>query len=124
MSANQDITLTEGEGSRPAADKGKGKAVGSEDIPMEQYSGDSETDESDAADDETFPEDDIEEEDEAGDDNLERISEENIIPGGRRTRGKVINFAEAAEKVAEDDAMDDDDDEEYKQRDEDDEMQG
>ncbi|TPX24847.1 Histone H2A.Z-specific chaperone [Coccidioides immitis] len=68
--------------------------------------------------------DDIEEEEEAGDDNLERISEENIIPGGRRTRGKVINFAEAAEKVEADDAMDDDDDEEYKQRDEDDEMQG
>lgn len=46
-------------------------------------------------------------------DNLEPISTENIIDGGRRTRGKRIDFAEAAEKAAAagEDPMDDDDDE-------------
>jgi hypothetical protein len=46
-------------------------------------------------------------------DNLEPISTENIIDDGRRTRGKRIDFAEAAEKAAAagEDPMDDDDDE-------------
>jgi hypothetical protein len=50
-----------------------------------------------------------EDEDEGG--NLEPISQENIISGGRRTRGKQINW----DKVNAD-AMDDeeDDDEDYK----------
>lgn len=64
-----------------------------------------------------------EEEDDAGDDNQDPISTENIIQGGRRTRGKTIDFAEAAAKAqaAGDDPMDDDDDDEdFKAADDDD----
>lgn len=50
------------------------------------------------------------EDDEDDHDNLEPISQENIISGGRRTRGKTIDFQEAAEKLK--DEMDDDDDDE------------
>lgn len=52
----------------------------------------------------------IDDDEEEGD-NLEPISADNIIEGGRRTRGKRIDFAEAAEKAkAEgDDPMDDED---------------
>ncbi|KAJ5765526.1 hypothetical protein N7520_005085 [Penicillium odoratum] len=52
-------------------------------------------------------------EDEDMDNNLEPINPSNIIEGGRRTRGKIINYAEIAEqnKIGEDD--DDEDDEEY-----------
>ena len=70
-------------------------------------------------------ENDDEDEDEDDDANLEPISSENIIQGGRRTRGKQIDFAEAAEKskdagdeVDEEDEEDDDDFDEV-----DDEMQ-
>lgn len=51
-------------------------------------------------------------EDEEEGDNLEPISTDNIIEGGRRTRGKMIDFAEAAEKAkAEGEGELDDDDE-------------
>ena len=66
--------------------------------------------------------------DEEDDANLEPISAENIIQGGRRTRGKQIDFAEAAEKSK--DAGDEvneeeeDDDDDFNAADEDDEMQG
>ncbi|PYI04255.1 hypothetical protein BO78DRAFT_388704 [Aspergillus sclerotiicarbonarius CBS 121057] len=43
-------------------------------------------------------------------DSLEPISADNIISGGRRTRGKNIDFQQAAEKLKADE-MDDDDDE-------------
>lgn len=48
-------------------------------------------------------------------DNLEPVSTENIISGGRRTRGKNIDFAEAAEKSkdAGDEMEDDDEDEDF-----------
>ena len=53
------------------------------------------------------------EEDDDEHDNLEPISTDNIITSGRRTRGKTIDFAEAAEKAkSEGDEMDDDDDDE------------
>lgn len=42
--------------------------------------------------------------------NLEPISANNIISGGRRTRGKNIDFQQAAEKL--DEMSDDDDDDE------------
>lgn len=58
--------------------------------------------------------------DEDGGDNLEPISADNIIAGGRRTRGKTIDFQEAAEKIQGDD--DDDDDEEFQPNDDDDNM--
>ncbi|KAL9627925.1 MAG: hypothetical protein Q9164_007448, partial [Protoblastenia rupestris] len=47
-------------------------------------------------------------EEEADEDNMEEIDTSNII--GRRTRGKDIDFAEAAQKALEaGDALDDDD---------------
>jgi hypothetical protein len=47
---------------------------------------------------------------EEAEDNLDEIDLNNIVEGGRRTRGKVINWAEAAKNVpAEDDEEDDDD---------------
>lgn len=44
------------------------------------------------------------------DDNMEEIDTGNIINDGRRTRGKTIDFAKAAENAGDD--LDDDDDEE------------
>ncbi|CAI7603311.1 unnamed protein product [Penicillium pancosmium] len=46
------------------------------------------------------------------DNNLEPISSENIIQGGRRTRGKVIDYAAEAEKNK-DEMEDSEDDEDY-----------
>jgi hypothetical protein len=67
----------------------------------------------------------ITDEDEEEGDNLEPISMDNIIDGGRRTRGKTIDFAEAAEKAkaAGDDDIDEDEDDEDFEVGEDDEMQ-
>ena len=61
-----------------------------------------------------------EEEDE---DNMEEIDTDNIINDGRRTRGKSIDFAKAAEEAG--DELDDDDDEEdddFEEKDDDHEM--
>lgn len=55
---------------------------------------------------------------EADEDNMEEIDEENIM--GRRTRGRTIDFAEAAKNLEEDDE-DEDEDEDFV--DEDDKMQ-
>ncbi|OJJ06386.1 hypothetical protein ASPVEDRAFT_321879 [Aspergillus versicolor CBS 583.65] len=47
-------------------------------------------------------------------DNLEPVSADNILSGGRRTRGKTIDYQEAAERINQDEMdEDDDDDEEY-----------
>ena len=63
-----------------------------------------------------------EEDDDAGDSNLEPISTDNIIQG-RRTRNREINYAEEAAKSGE--AMDDDDDDEdFKAPADDTEMKG
>ncbi|CCF43974.1 hypothetical protein CH063_13522, partial [Colletotrichum higginsianum] len=44
-------------------------------------------------------------------DGMEEIDLNNIVEGGRRTRGRVIDFAKAAEEnPAEDDEDDEDDD--------------
>ncbi len=51
--------------------------------------------------------------DEEADDNLEPISEENIISGGRRTRGKNINWEEVRSKTSDEMEDDEDDDEDY-----------
>ncbi|KAE8350754.1 histone chaperone domain CHZ-domain-containing protein [Aspergillus coremiiformis] len=53
------------------------------------------------------------EEDEDDGDSLEPISADNIIRGGRRTRGKTIDFQEAAEKLKDDEGDDDEDDEDF-----------
>ena len=68
-----------------------------------------------------------EEDDEEDDANLEPISADNIIEGGRRTRGKQIDFAEAAEKskdAGDEVDEDEDDDDDFNAPDEDDEMGG
>jgi len=41
---------------------------------------------------------------------MEEIDTENIIAGGRRTRGKDIDFAKAAEGLEDEDMEDDEDD--------------
>ena len=46
------------------------------------------------------------------DNNLEPIDQSNIIQGGRRTRGKVINYAEMAAKDNSGDMDDEEDDDE------------
>ncbi|KAF2397226.1 hypothetical protein EJ06DRAFT_524213 [Trichodelitschia bisporula] len=80
--------------------KGKGKAIDTQqpDYSMDEASEESEFDE------EVEPE--PEEEDE---DNMEEIDLDNIVEGGQRTRGKTIDFAEAARKAQE---LGDDDEEE------------
>ncbi|THY47679.1 hypothetical protein D6C99_05699 [Aureobasidium pullulans] len=77
--------------------KGKGKAV--EDMDMDDDS--SSEEEEQAA---------PEEHDEGEEDNMEEIDEDNIISGGRRTRGKTIDFAKAAEGLDDDEDEDEDDD--------------
>ena len=61
----------------------------------------------------------VEEEDE---DSMEEISTENIINDGRRTRGKAIDFAKAAEEAGDDLDDDEDDDEDFEEKEEDDVM--
>jgi hypothetical protein len=51
---------------------------------------------------------DIELIEEADEDNMEEIDEENIM--GRRTRGRNIDFAQAAKNLEEDDEDEEDDD--------------
>ncbi|KAJ5156489.1 hypothetical protein N7492_009292 [Penicillium capsulatum] len=87
-----------------AYDKGKGKADPAQEVSMDE--------------DESESEDELEvaENDDDGDEgNLEPIDQSNIIQGGRRTRGKVIDYSEAAEKSknAGDEMEDSDDDEDY-----------
>lgn len=56
---------------------------------------------------------------------MEEISGENILPGGRRTRGKDIDFAQAEKDIpAEDEDYDEDEDEDFQEDagDNDDEM--
>ncbi|KAL2007619.1 hypothetical protein VTN00DRAFT_7601 [Thermoascus crustaceus] len=92
-----------------ALDKGKGKAVetpATQDMSMDE--------DEESSEEESGPEEMAEDEEDEDHDNLEPISTSNIIEGGRRTRGKTIDFAEAAEKAkqAGDDEMDDDEDDE------------
>ncbi|KAM0794125.1 histone chaperone domain CHZ-domain-containing protein [Usnea florida] len=101
--------------SDPAQGKGKGKA---NDPPHDVSMGeeDSSSDEETGAEDETKEE--PEEEDE---DNMEEIDTDNIITDGRRTRGKSIDFAKAAENAGDElDDDDDDEDDDFEEKDEDD----
>lgn len=54
---------------------------------------------------------------------MEEIDTENIISGGRRTRGKNIDFAKAAENAGDELEDDDDDDDDDFEEKEDDPMQ-
>ncbi|KAL6720306.1 Histone H2A.Z-specific chaperone CHZ1 [Lecanora helva] len=100
-------TVAEGKGKAKATDfTGQDVSMGEED---------SSSDEETGAEDESK-----EEPEEDDDDNMEEIDTENIISDGRRTRGKSIDFAKAAENAGdelEDDDDDDDDDFEEKEGD-------
>jgi len=83
-------------------DKGKGKAAepASHEMSLDEddSSSDDEVDETAAV------------ADEPDDDNMEEIDTDNIIRDGRRTRGRKIDFAKAAEEHPEEDDEDEDDD--------------
>ncbi|KAH8677421.1 histone chaperone domain CHZ-domain-containing protein [Xylariales sp. PMI_506] len=85
--------------------KGKGKAAAEPvDQSMEE---DDESSEDEAVDADAGDDDDDDEED----DNMDEIDLNNIVASGRRTRGKVINWAEAAKDLPPDEDEDDEDDE-------------
>ncbi|TRX92657.1 hypothetical protein FHL15_006331 [Xylaria flabelliformis] len=83
--------------------KGKGKAVATEE-PVDQSM--DEDDEEDSGDEEAG-------EDVDDDDNMDEIDLNNIVDGGRRTRGRVIDWAKAAEENPADDDDDDDDEDDF-----------
>ncbi|KAI2465706.1 hypothetical protein F4781DRAFT_408295 [Annulohypoxylon bovei var. microspora] len=83
--------------------KGKGKATAAEepvDTAMEEDDDDEEEEEAEAGDDDA-------------DDGLDEIDLGNIVEGGRRTRGRVIDWAKAAQDNPAEDDDDDDDEDDY-----------
>ncbi|KAK2016629.1 hypothetical protein LZ32DRAFT_84526 [Colletotrichum eremochloae] len=80
--------------------KGKGKAVAGEE-PVEK---------SDPMEEDEESSDDDENAEVAEPDGMEEIDLNNIVEGGRRTRGRVIDFAKAAEENPADEDDDDEDD--------------
>ncbi|KAL4912459.1 hypothetical protein BDW62DRAFT_214999 [Aspergillus aurantiobrunneus] len=84
-----------------AYDKGKGKAV---EDPMDVSMDEDEESEESEAEEPVYDDDDDE------DNNLEPVSADNIIAGGRRTRGKNIDYQEAAERINEEDMDEEEDD--------------
>ncbi|PQE24714.1 Histone chaperone domain CHZ protein [Rutstroemia sp. NJR-2017a WRK4] len=106
-----------------AADKGKGKAV--DDVSMgENEDSSSEEEAEDAPARHILTLTTAEEVEEEASDN--EIDPSNIIAGGRRTRGKQIDFAKAAKELPADDDEDDEDDdfEGEGEEDEDEHMEG
>ncbi|KAI1325604.1 histone chaperone domain CHZ-domain-containing protein [Xylariaceae sp. FL0255] len=92
--------------------KGKGKAVAEEPVDQSMDEDDDDDDEEDEA---------AEEED----DNMDEIDLNNIVEGGRRTRGKVIDWAKASQEnpaPEEDDDEDEDDFEPEPEKDDGDKM--
>lgn len=61
--------------------------------------------------------------DEPDDDNMEEIDPSNIISGGRRTRGRQIDFAKAAEELPEEEEDEEDDDDFEAPKDDEDKME-
>lgn len=53
---------------------------------------------------------------------MDEIDLKNIVDGGRRTRGRVIDFAKAAEENPAQDEDDEDDDEDFQAPDNDEKM--
>ncbi|KAI0025748.1 histone chaperone domain CHZ-domain-containing protein [Xylariomycetidae sp. FL0641] len=96
----------------PVESKGKGKAVAAEE-PMDQSM---EEDDEDSGDDEEAAG------DEEAEDGLDEIDTNNIVEGGRRTRGRVIDWAKAAEENPAEDDDDDEDEEDFEPEKEDDKM--
>ncbi|KAI1107314.1 hypothetical protein F4804DRAFT_297555 [Jackrogersella minutella] len=85
---------------QPTGTKGKGKATQD---PVDTTMDEDDDDEDD--------EDEAEAGDDDADDNMDEIDLNNIVDGGRRTRGRVIDWAKAAQdNPAEDDDDDDEDD--------------
>lgn len=60
----------------------------------------------------------------AEEDGMEEIDLNNIVEGGRRTRGAKIDFAKAAEKLPADEEDDEDEDDDFQPPAEDTEMSG
>ncbi|KAK2733205.1 Histone H2A.Z-specific chaperone [Myotisia sp. PD_48] len=117
----------QGQDASAPLDKGKGRAVEhapAQDVSMGEDG--SSSDEEEQEDDDDLPAAVDEEDEEEANEDLEPISTENIISGGRRTRGKAINYAEvAAEAQASGESLDDDDDDdEYPEPSEDAVMKG
>jgi hypothetical protein len=54
---------------------------------------------------------------------MEEIDTNNILSDGRRTRGRQIDFAKAAEELPEDDDDEDDEDDDFEGPDDDDKME-
>ncbi|TPX10998.1 uncharacterized protein E0L32_008035 [Thyridium curvatum] len=110
---NGDSTMaqdpTNAQGGEFAESKGKGKAVASE----QDLKGDTAMDEDDDDDeDEDAAENDDDDDDAEDDDDMQEIDLDNVV--GRRTRGKVIDFAKAAEEnPAPEDEDDEDEDDDF-----------
>ncbi|MCJ1387167.1 Histone H2A.Z-specific chaperone [Xylographa bjoerkii] len=96
----------------PVSTKGKGKAIDPTPQDMSMDEDEESSEEEEGAEEEGH--DDPEEEDA---DNMEEISTENIINDGRRTRGKTIDFAQAAKDAGEDLDDDEDDDDDFEDED-------
>ncbi|KAJ4307154.1 Histone H2A.Z-specific chaperone [Collariella sp. IMI 366227] len=108
------ITPTDTGAAQATEFKGKGKASAEQ-----QHAEDASMVEDDDDDDEE--EEEAEEEPEAADeDNMEEIDLDNVI--GRRTRGKVIDFAKAAAENPPDEDDDEEDDDDFQGEAEDDKM--
>ncbi|ELR01680.1 hypothetical protein VC83_00907 [Pseudogymnoascus destructans] len=101
---NSSTTQAQGGDSHGAeTDKGKGKAAD----PTQDVSMGEDDDEEDTSDDEVDEAAPVV--DEADEDNMEEIDTSNIISGGRRTRGRQIDFVKAAQELPEDEEDEEDD---------------
>ncbi|KZF20620.1 hypothetical protein L228DRAFT_249395 [Xylona heveae TC161] len=92
----------------PGVNKGKGKAV---DRTPQGLSEEEESSEEESGPEENGGEGAGEEEED--DDDMKEIDMDNIIEGGRRTRGKNIDFAKAAQAAGPELEEDEDDDEDF-----------
>lgn len=99
--AKRSVESTEG---KPA--KKRRRRQYDDDVPLEsktaQKNSDDEDDDDEGIDDEALDRE-VDEEDE--EDDLLEIDQSNIITTGRRTRGKVIDFSKAAEKLAQEEGV-------------------
>ncbi|KAI9853181.1 MAG: Histone H2A.Z-specific chaperone [Thelocarpon superellum] len=97
----------------PTEAKGKGKAAHEAHLEEEEESSDEETGAEEEEEEVAANPGDEEEED------MTEIDQSNIINDGKRTRGKTIDFAKAAENAGDDLDEDEDDDEDFEEHDED-----
>ncbi|KAK8161433.1 histone chaperone domain CHZ-domain-containing protein [Phyllosticta citrichinensis] len=116
MSAQNETTNTAGEATTTVdTGKGKGKATepATDDISMGE--------DDDSSEEESGAEEPVAEPEDADEDNMEEIDPDNIIDGGRRTRGKTIDFTKANEEAGNMEDYDEDEDDDFE--DPDDSMQ-